>query len=105
MSLIFTYGVQEDAQALCDMFIEYQRELDGFGMDYTLLEEGLLSSIQGKIRSRMTLCAVAKDADTLIGFLFCSISRLSGYTYEGSPLFGYISDTYVVKDYSGRGVA
>ena len=105
MSLNLTVAMPEDAPALSDLFLEYDRELESFGLDYSLVEVGLLSSIQGKIRSRMTLCALAKDGEKVVGFLFCSISRLSGYSYEGSPLFGYISDTFVAKDYRKRGIA
>lgn len=105
MSLKLCHAVPEDAEALCELFLEYNRELESFGMDYRLVEESLASSIQGKIRSRMSLCAVAKEEDRLVGFLFCSLNRLSGYSYEGSPLFGYISDTYVSKDYRKKGIA
>ena len=105
MELIFTQAAPEDAQALCELFLRYSRELENYEMEYTLIEPTLLSTIQGRIKSRMTLAAVAKDGEKVVGFLFCNISRLSGYTYEGSPLFGYISDTYVLPEYRGRHVA
>ena len=105
MELELTRASAEDAAALSELFIRYVRELEGHDMVYSLDEESVPGLIQGRIRSRVALAAVAKDQGTPIGFLFCSISRLSGYTYEGSPLFGYISDTYVLPEYRGRGVA
>lgn len=105
MELTFTQALPEDAEALCRLFLCYSRELENYEMEYTLIESGLLSTIQSKIKSRMTLAAVAKDGEQLVGFLLCNISRLSGYSYEGSPLFGYISDTYVLPEYRGRGAA
>lgn len=105
MELVFTQAAPEDAQALCELFLRYSRELENYEMEYTLIEPTLFGSIQSRIKSRMTLAAVAKDGDQVVGFLFCNISRLSGYSYEGSPLFGYISDTYVLPEYRGRHVA
>ena len=49
--------------------------------------------------------AVAKQGDDVVGFLFCSISRMSGYTYGTSPLYGYVSDTYVLPEYRRLGAA
>ena len=105
MDLIFTPALPDDAQQLCELFVRYSRELEEYEMEYTLLESTLLSTIQSRIKSRVTLAAVAKDGENVEGFLFCSISRLSGYSYEGSPLFGYISDTYVLPEYRGQNVA
>jgi len=105
MEITYTQASMEDAEALKELFVAYSRELEQYEMEYTLVEDTLLTTIQSRIRSRMALAAVAKDADTVVGFLFCSISRLSGYTYEGSPLFGYISDTFVAPAYRGRGIA
>ena len=93
MGLVFTQAVPEDAQALCELFLRYSRELENYEMEYTLIEPTLLASVQSRIKSRMTLAAVAKDDNQVVGFLFCNISRLSGYSYEGSPLFGYIIQT------------
>ena len=104
MSLSLSFATAENVPALCELFLEYNRELQGFGMNYSLVEESLPSSIQGKIRSRMNLCAVAKEGEALVGFLFCSINRLSGFSYEGSPVFGYISDSYVSPQYRGKGL-
>ena len=105
MELIFTQAAPEDAEQLCELFLRYSRELENYEMEYTLIEPTLLNTIQSRIKSRMTLAAVARDGETVAGFLFCSISRLSGYSYEGSPLFGYISDTYVKPEYRGQKVA
>lgn len=105
MELHVTQATLEDAEALSGLFLRYIRELENYEMEYTLTESTLLSTIQSRIKSRMTLAAVAKEGKNLIGFLFCTISRLSGYSYEGSPLFGYISDTYVLPEYRGRRVA
>ncbi len=105
MELTFTQALPEDAEALSELFIRYVRELEPFEMEYSLIESTLLSAIQSRIKSRVTLAAVAKDADKVVGFLFCNISRLSGYSYEGSPLFGYISDTYVSPEYRGHHIA
>ena len=105
MELHVTQATLEDAEALSGLFLRYIRELENYEMEYTLTESTLLSTIQSRIKSRMTLAAVAKEGENLIGFLFCTISRLSGYSYEGSPLFGYISDTYVLPEYRGRRVA
>lgn len=105
MELIFTQAAPEDAEQLCELFLRYSRELENYEMEYTLIESSLLTTIQSRIKSRMTLAAVAKDGQQVVGFLFCSISRLSGYSYEGSPLFGYISDTYVLPEYRGHHIA
>lgn len=105
MELTFVEASMEDAQALRELFVAYSRELEQYEMAYTLVEDTLLTTIQSRIRSRMTLAAVAKDGQTVVGFLFCNISRLSGYTYGESPLFGYISDTFVTPAYRGRGIA
>ncbi len=105
MELIFTQAIPEDAEQLCDLFLRYSRELEQYEMEYTLIESTLPASIQSRIKSRMTLAAVAKDGEKVVGFLMCNISRMSGYSYEGSPLFGYISDTYVLPEYRGRHIA
>ena len=105
MDLIFTRAAPEDAEQLCELFLRYSRELENYEMEYTLIEPTLLTTIHSRIKSRMTLAAAAKDGETVVGFMFCNISRLSGYSYEGSPLFGYISDTYVLPEYRGRQVA
>lgn len=105
MALTLTHALPGDAEALSALFVRYIRELENYEMAYKLEEENLLSAMQGRIRSRVTLAAVAKDGERIVGFLFCNISRLSGYSYEGSPLFGYISDTYVLPEYRGRGAA
>ncbi len=105
MALKLMQAVAEDAPALSELFVRYVRELENYEMAYTLEEESVLSAMQGRIRSRVTLAAVAKDDERVVGFLFCNISRLSGYTFEGSPLFGYISDTYVLPEYRGHGAA
>ena len=105
MELIFSQALPNDADQLCELFVRYSRELEHYEMEYTLIESTLLSAIQSRIKSRMTLAAVAKDGEKVVGFLFCNISRLSGYSYEGSPLFGYISDTHVLPEYRGQKVA
>ena len=105
MAITYTTAAAEDTEQLYGLFLRYIRELEQYEMDYSLVESGVLSSIQGKIRSRMTLVAVAKDGNDVIGFLFCNISRMSGFTYEGSPLFGYISDTFVLPEYRRYHVA
>jgi len=105
MELIFSQALPDDADQLCDLFVRYSRELEQYEMEYTLIESTLPSAIQSRIKSRMTLAAVAKDGEKVVGFLFCNISRLSGYSYEGSPLFGYISDTYVLPEYRGQNIA
>ena len=105
MELKLMQAAAEDAPALSELFVRYVRELENYEMAYTLDEESVLGAMQGRIRSRVTLAAVAKDGEKVVGFLFCNISRLSGYTYEGSPLFGYISDTYVLPEYRGCGTA
>ena len=105
MELTFTQALPEDAEQLCELFLRYSRELENYEMEYTLIESTLPGAIQSRIKSRMTLAAVAKDGESVVGFLFCNISRLSGYTFEGSPLFGYISDTYVLPEYRGRHIA
>lgn len=105
MELIITQAAPEDAEALSALFLRYIRELENYEMEYSLIESTLLTTILSRIKSRMTFAAVAKDGETVVGFLFCSISRLSGYNYEGSPLFGYISDTYVLPEYRGQRIA
>ena len=105
MELIFSTALPEDAQQLCELYLRYSRELEQCGMEYDLVESTLLGSIQTRIKFRMTLAAVAKDGEKVVGFLFCNISRLPGYSYEGSPLFGYISDIYVLPEYRGQHIA
>ena len=105
MNLILCRATTEDAQELCSLFRDYQRELKSFGMEYTFPEEQMESFLKGKIRPRMGACILAKDSERLIGFLFCSINRLSGYSYEASSLYGYINEIYIVSAYRGQGVA
>ena len=105
MELIFAQALADDAEQLCELFIRYSRELENYEMEYTLIESSLLSTIQSRIKSRVALAAVAKDGEKVVGFLFCNISRLSGYSYDGSPVFGYISDTYVLPEYRGCNIA
>ena len=105
MELTLSPALPEDAEQLCALFIRYSRELENYEMECSLIETSLLSSIQSRIKSRVTLAAVAKDGEKVVGFLFCNISRLSGYSYEVSPLFGYISDTYVLPEYRGQNAA
>lgn len=105
MEIIFTQALPEDAAQLCELFLRYSRELEQYEMEYTLIDSTLLSSIQSRIKSRMAFVAVAKIEEKVIGFLMCNISRLSGYSYEGSPLFGYISDAYVLPEHRGQHIA
>ena len=105
MELIFDHARPEDVDALTELFIAYSRELEQYEMAYTLQEATLPASILSRIRSKMALAAVARDGEKVVGFLFATISRLSGYTFEDSPLFGYISDTYVLPRYRGFGIA
>lgn len=95
----------EDAERLAQLFSDYGKELSQYEMAYTLQEDSLLATMQGRIRSKIFLPAVAKVDSQIVGFLFCNISRLSGYTYEDSPLFGYIADTYVLPDFRNQGIA
>ena len=105
MELVFAQAAPEDAEQLCGLFLRYSRELENYEMEYSLIESTLPGAIQSRIKSRMTLAAVAKDGERVVGFLFCNISRLSGYSFEGSPVFGYISDTYVLPEYRGHHIA
>lgn len=95
----------EDAESLAQLFSDYSKELLQYEMAYTLQEDALLPTVQGRIRSKIFLPAVAKVGSRIVGFLFCNISRLSGYTYEDSPLFGYIADTYILPDFRQQGIA
>ena len=61
MELLFTQAVPEDAEALCELFLRYSRELENYEMEYTLIEPTLLGSIQSRIKSRVTLAAVARN--------------------------------------------
>lgn len=105
MKLLFDHARPEDAEQLCSLFLRYSRDLEQYEMAYTLDEEHVLAAVQGRIKSRVSLAAVVRDNEKAVGFLFCNISRLSGYTYGDSPLFGYISDTYILPEYRGRGIA
>ena len=75
MDLIFTQAAPEDAEQLCELFLRYSRELENYEMEYTLIEPTLLTTIHSRIKSRMTLAAVAKDGDQVVGFQVCNISR------------------------------
>ena len=105
MELTFTQASAEDAAELSELFIRYSHELENYEMAYTLDEVSVSASMAGRIRSRLSLAAIAKDGEKIAAFLFCNISRLSGYSYGGSPLFGYISDAYVLPEYRGCGAA
>ena len=61
MELHVTQATLEDAEALSGLFLRYIRELENYEMEYTLMESTLLSTIQSRIKSRMTLAAVAKE--------------------------------------------
>lgn len=95
----------EDAASLAQLFIRYSKELEQYEMAYSLIEESVFSAMQSRIKSKISLAAVAKNENEIVGFLFCNISRLSGYSYEGSPLFGYIADTYVLPEFRKQGIA
>ena len=95
----------EDAEVLAELFIRYSHELTQFEMVYSLQEDSVLPAMSGRIRSKLALPAIAKVDSKIVGFLFCNISRLSGYTYDDSPLFGYIADTFVEPEYRKHGIA
>ena len=95
----------EDAQELSELFVDYSRELEQYEMAYSLMEETVLPMLQSRIKSKLALVAVARQEGKLAGFLLCNISRLSGYDYQGSALFGYIADTFVKKEARGCGIA
>lgn len=95
----------EDAQSLSQLFLRYSKELEQYEMAYSLIEESVLVAMQSRIKSKISLVAVARMENEIVGFLICNFSRLSGYSYEGSPLFGYIADTYVLPQFRKQGFA
>ncbi len=105
MQIKIQYAEMEDAEKLAELFVRYNKELEQYEMAYSLLEESVLAAMQSRIRSKIACAAVAKHENEIVGFIFCNISRLSGYSYEGSPLFGYIADTYVLPEFRKQGIA
>ena len=95
----------DDAQELSELFVRYSRELERYEMAYDLVEESVLPTLQSRIKSKLALVAVARQEEKIVGFLLCNISRLSGYQYRNSILFGYIADTYVLPDMRNQGIA
>lgn len=103
MDLIYLYAAEEDEPALVELFKEYCVDMKNHGSVFDSDEKSVPSYVHGHVRSGLMLAAVAKDGEKTVGFLFGNIAHLSGFTNEGSPSFGYISDTYVLPEYRGRG--
>ena len=97
----------EDLPALLALYRPYHQELMEKGMNYSLHEEALPRVLENRIRSRLTLTAVATSLDgSLCGFVFCSILRLSPeYLCAGASSVGFLNDLYVAPSARHQGMA
>lgn len=103
MELLYVYAEETDEPDLTELFREYCIVMKENGSVFDADEESIPSYVHGHVRSGLMLAAVAKDGGRTVGFIFGNIARLSGFTYEGLPSFGYISDTYICPEYRGMG--
>ena len=90
-------AVEDDLSALLALYYAYHEDLTAFGMNYDINHEQVERVLSVRIRSKLILTLVAEDENgALVGFVFCSILRLSNeYLCEGSSSIGYINDLYV----------
>jgi len=97
----------EDLEGLLVLYRDYHQGLLPCGMNYDVNEEALPKVLESRIRSRLILTAVAEGEDgALLGFVFCSILRLSGeYLCRGESSVGYLNDLYVAPSARGQGLA
>ena len=97
----------EDLPRLLELYRDYFRGLLDRGMNYELNEETLPRVLETRIRSRLILTAVAEDeTGALLGFVFCSILRLSQeFLCRGQGSVGFLNDLYVVPAARRQGLA
>lgn len=97
----------EDLPRLLDLYRAYFRGLLERGMNYELNEETLPRVLETRIRSRLILTAVAEDeTGALLGFVFCSILRLSQeFLCRGQGSVGFLNDLYVDPAARRQGLA
>lgn len=97
----------EDLPRLLELYRDYFRGLLDRGMNYELNEETLPRVLETRIRSRLILTAVAEDeTGALLGFVFCSILRLSQeFLCRGQGSVGFLNDLYVDPAARRQGLA
>lgn len=100
-------GTAEDLPQLLALYREYHEGLLRVGMNYDLNEDTLPRVLENRLRSRLILTAVAQEeTGRLLGFVFCSILRLSPeYLCRGEGSVGYLNDLYVAPEARRRGLA
>lgn len=100
-------ALPEEAGILEALFLDYYRDLEGFGIQYALNREKLPEVLSARIRSRMYLCVLARAQDgEAAGFLMASVSRLAGeYLCRGEGAVGYVHHVYVAPAHRRRGLA
>ncbi len=99
-------AAEEDLDALLALYVSYFRELETFGMPFTLDRDALPGVLRAKIKSRLILAAVAEGDGKLAGFCFCAISRLpKERRWRGEASAGFLEELYVVPEARRRGLA
>lgn len=107
MDITIRQAREEDLPQLLALYRSYHQGLLSCGMNYDLNDEALPRVLQTRIRSRLILTAVAEDAGgALLGFVFCSILRLSPeYLCQGAASVGFLNDLYVSPAARRQGLA
>lgn len=100
-------AILEDLDILVSLYQDYFKDLKSCGITYELNNDKLAGVIETRIRSRLTLAAVAEREDgTIIGFVYCSILRIGNeFLCNGSSSVGFINDIYVSEQVRNQGIA
>lgn len=99
-------GRPEDLEALLPLYDALYRELNGFGLAFTLSPEGMRGALSAQLRSKLCLVSVAEENGVLAGFLSAGILRIDRkLSLPGTHTLGMIHDLYLRPEHRGRGLA
>ncbi len=99
-------GRPEDLETVVGLYRALYAELEGYGLIFSLEEEGLERALETQLRSKLCLVAVAEEEGELVGFLSAGVVRMDRkLSYEGRSAMGLIHDLYLTPAARGRGTA
>lgn len=99
-------GRPEDLEALLPLYDALYRELNGFGLAFTLSPEGMRGALSAQLRSKLCQVSVAEENGVLAGFLSAGILRMDRkLSLPGTRALGMIHDLYLSPEFRGRGLA